>query len=109
MQVFDGLGAAPDASAARQRLRELGTARIPRGPRAATRDNPAGLTARESEVLALLASGLTNTDIAARLFLSNKTVEHHVSAVLRKLSVGCRSDAVHEARRLDLVPKIGAA
>lgn len=108
LQVFDSLGAAPDAAAVRRRLRELGTAIIPRGPRAATRENPAGLTPRESEVLALLASGLANTDIARRLFLSKKTVEHHVSAVLRKLSAGCRSDAVQEARRLGLVPEMGA-
>jgi DNA-binding CsgD family transcriptional regulator len=63
---------------------------IPRGPRPATRADPAGLTAREAEVHALLVEGLTNTEIAARLFISAKTVEHHVGAVLTKLGVAGR-------------------
>jgi DNA-binding CsgD family transcriptional regulator/tetratricopeptide (TPR) repeat protein len=73
-----------------RRLRELGATDLPRGPRPATRANAAGLTAREVEVAILLAGGLTNGDIADRLVLSPKTVDHHVSAVLSKLGVRTR-------------------
>ena len=71
-----------------------------RGPRASTRDNPAGLTAREVEVLGLVGQGLRNADIAARLFVSEKTVGHHVSAILRKLGVRTRGEASAEAQRV---------
>ena len=76
-----------------------------RGPRPRTRDNPAGLTARELEVLALLAEGLRNAQIAKRLVVSEKTVDHHVSAVLRKLDVHTRGEAAAEALRLGLTPR----
>ena len=72
---------------------------LPRGPRATTRENPAGLTAREVEVLELLGEGLRNADIAERLFLSEKTVSHHVSAILRKLGVRTRGEASAAAQR----------
>jgi DNA-binding NarL/FixJ family response regulator len=71
---------------------------IPRGPRAATRENPFGLTARQSQILALLADGLTNAQIAARLHLSPKTVDHHVTAILTKLNVHAREEAAALAR-----------
>ena len=58
---------------------------MPHGPRAPTRANPAGLTARQLEVLSLLAAGLTNAEIADRLVVSPRTAEHHVAAVLAKL------------------------
>ena len=77
---------------------------MPRGPRPATRENPAGLTARELEVLALLAEGLRNADIARELVVSEKTVEHHVSAILRKLDVRTRGAAGAEAARRGLMP-----
>ena len=64
--------------------------------------NPANLTPRELEVLALLGNGLTNAEIAERLFLSEKTVAHHVSAILRKLGVANRVQAVTEAARLGI-------
>ena len=64
-----------------ERLRELGL-RVPQGPRESTRANPAGLTARQLEVLALVAEGLTNAEIADRLVVSPRTAEHHVAAVL---------------------------
>jgi DNA-binding NarL/FixJ family response regulator len=80
-----------------RRLRELGVRHIPRGPRSATKSHPAGLTAREAEVLALVAEGRSNAEIAASLFLSPKTVEHHVSAVLTKLGVDSRESAARMA------------
>jgi DNA-binding NarL/FixJ family response regulator len=69
----------------------------PRSPRAATRAHPAGLTERQAEVLSLLEEGLSNADIAARLVLSPRTVEHHVTAILAKLGVGSRAEAVQAA------------
>jgi DNA-binding CsgD family transcriptional regulator/tetratricopeptide (TPR) repeat protein len=97
------LGAQPAAARAARRLRERG-ARVARGPRPSTRDNPASLTSREVEVLGLVAEGLRNADIARRLFLSEKTVDHHVSAILRKLDVRTRGEAGAVANRLGLVP-----
>jgi DNA-binding CsgD family transcriptional regulator len=97
------LGARPAAAIVARRLREQGVRGIPRGPRPSTRENPAGLTARELEVLALLADGLRNAQIADRLVVSERTVGHHVSAILRKLDVGTRGEAAAEARRRRLV------
>jgi DNA-binding CsgD family transcriptional regulator/tetratricopeptide (TPR) repeat protein len=96
------LGAKPAAAIVGRRLRERGVRGLPRGPRATTRDNPAGLTAREVEVLMLVGEGLRNADIAARLFVSEKTVGHHVSAILRKLGVRTRGEASAEAQRLGI-------
>lgn len=95
---FERLGAVPAATAATQRLRSL----LARGPRRATRDNPANLTPRELEVLALVREGLRNSDIAAKLVVSEKTVDHHVSAILRKLGVRSRTEAGAAAARLGL-------
>jgi predicted ATPase/DNA-binding CsgD family transcriptional regulator len=103
LSTFERLGARPMAAIVAQRLREMGVRRIPRGPRAATRSNPAGLTARELEVLTLLAEGLPNAGIARRLFLSPKTVDHHISAVLTKLNARSRTEAVSTAHRLGLL------
>jgi DNA-binding NarL/FixJ family response regulator len=75
---------------------------VPRGPRPRTRENPAGLTARELEVLGLLTEGLRNTEIAKRLVVSQKTVDHHVSAILRKLDARTRGEAAAQAARLGL-------
>jgi DNA-binding CsgD family transcriptional regulator len=86
------LGARPLTQRVQARLRELGI-RVPHGPREATRGNPAGLTPRQLEVLALLAGGLTNAEIAERLVVSPRTAEHHVAAVMTKLGAESRRDA----------------
>jgi DNA-binding CsgD family transcriptional regulator len=78
----------------RQKLRARGV----RGPRQSTRANPSGLTARELEILQLLDEGLRNADIAARLHVSAKTVDHHVSSVLSKLGVRSRGEAARVFR-----------
>ncbi|MER7274768.1 LuxR C-terminal-related transcriptional regulator [Dactylosporangium sp. NPDC000244] len=85
-------------------MRQDGVRSVPAGPRAATRAHPAGLTRREREVLDLICAGHTNAEIAGRLFISVKTVDHHVSAVLGKLGVATRSGAAAEAVRLGLAP-----
>jgi DNA-binding CsgD family transcriptional regulator len=102
LETFEGLGAAPAAQAARLALRERG-ATVPRGPRRSTRENPANLTARELEVLALVTDGLRNAEIADRLVLSRRTVDHHVSAILRKLDARTRGEAVATAARLGVL------
>ncbi|MBV8528310.1 MAG: AAA family ATPase [Candidatus Dormibacteraeota bacterium] len=94
------LGAKPAIAEVTQRLRSLGATSIPRGPRPRTRKNPAGLTAREMDILDLVAQGLRNAEIAQRLFLSPKTVDHHVSAILAKLDVRSRSEAAARAAAL---------
>ena len=97
-QQFLALGATPAADRVRQELREVGVTRVRRGPRDSTRAHPAGLTRRESEILELLGQHLSNAGIGERLFVSPKTVEHHVSAILGKLGVTTRDGAVVEAR-----------
>ena len=99
-----GLEARPAAAIVARRLRERGVRDLPSEPRTATRGNPAGLTSRELEVLTHVAAGLRNVEIAERLFVSEKTVDHHVSAILRKLRVPSRGRAAAHAARLGLVP-----
>ncbi len=108
-EILDGLGARPRAAMVARSLRELGVGGVRRGPRATTRANPAGLTNRQYEVLALLGGGLSNTEIADRLVLSRRTVDHHVSAVLAKLGVASRYAAARRAFELGLVAKLGSA
>jgi DNA-binding CsgD family transcriptional regulator len=104
LAIFEKLSARPAAEALREKMRSAGL-KTPRGPRPATRENPFGLTARQLDILALLAAGLTNAEIAARLHLSPKTVDHHVSAVLAKLEVASREAAADVARQHQLFPK----
>jgi len=104
IEIARGLGAEPLTRRVAGRMRELGI-RVPQGPREATRANPAGLTPRQLEVLALLAEGLTNAEIAERLVVSPRTAEHHVAAVLTKLQVTTRREAAQRASELGLLTR----
>ncbi len=94
LAAFEDLGAGGDADAAAAFLRQLGVKAARAGPRGV-----GPLTKREREVLSLLAEGLSNQEVAARLYLSRKTVEHHVAHVLAKLGVRTRAEAAAEAVR----------
>jgi DNA-binding CsgD family transcriptional regulator len=103
---LDALGAAPLARLARlvrAGLRRLGVAHVPRGPVDATRQNPAGLTERQVQVLRLLSQGCTNAEIADRLVISTRTVDSRVAAVLAKLGVATRRAAAAWAADLGLL------
>jgi len=97
-RIFGDLGAVAAAQLARRALRRLGARSVPTGPRAATQAHPLGLTRRQHDVLGLLADGHTNAQIAERLFISAKTVDHHVSAILAKLQAPDRAAAGRIAR-----------
>ncbi len=101
-RILDSLGAVPATTLVRRRLRELGIARLPRRLGADTRSNAAGLTARQLEILRLVADGLTNAEIAGLLYLSTRTVDHHVAAVFHKLGVHNRRDAAAKVESLGL-------
>jgi DNA-binding CsgD family transcriptional regulator len=99
LAILEQLGAAPAARSLRRQMRLRGLRRIPRGSRTSTRGHSLGLTRREAEILGLLADGLRNSSIAKRLFVSPKTIEHHVSAILAKLGVSSRAEAVALAQK----------
>ena len=103
LEILDGLGATPLATAVRARLRTLGVTRIPRGPLAPTRANPAGLTSRQVDVLRLLGQGYTNAQIAGELVVSVRTVDSHVAAVLGKLGASDRREAAARAAELGVL------
>jgi len=98
------LGATPAASRVAARLRESGAERVPRGPRPSTQANPFLLTRREMEVLALLAQGSSTSEISEELYLSPRTVGHHISSILEKTGGQTRSDAINAAVRAGLLP-----
>jgi DNA-binding CsgD family transcriptional regulator len=107
LEIIERLGAGPLGAIVRQRLRERGVRGIPRGPRSSTRGNPAGLTSREVQVLTLLVRGHTNTELAQRLHVSARTVDHHVSSILEKLEVRSRTEAVAAAFGLGIIKPAG--
>jgi DNA-binding NarL/FixJ family response regulator len=104
LDICTALGAVATARIIRQKMRSLGIRFVPAGQRAATRENPLGLTRREQEVLELLCEGRTNASIAIKLVISPKTVDHHVSSVLAKLGVSKRTE-VAAAKRAAATPE----
>jgi DNA-binding CsgD family transcriptional regulator/tetratricopeptide (TPR) repeat protein len=102
LRILETSGATATAARLRRTFRARGMTHLPRGPVRRTRDNPQGLTARQLEVLGLLSASLTNAQIADRLVLSVRTVDHHVAAVLDKLGVASRQAAVAEAAKLGI-------
>ncbi len=103
LEMLDELDAKPLATVVRRRLRALGVTRIPRGPLGETRVNPAGLTARQIDVLRLLGRGYTNAQIASQLVVSVRTVDSHVAAVLDKLGAADRREAAARAAELGVL------
>jgi len=104
--LLQWMGARSAAAVVSRRLRALGERGLPRGPRPVTAAHPLGLTGREMEVLGLLSAGLSNSEIAARLVVSARTIDHHVSAILQKMGVRTRAEALVLAAR---VGAVGAA
>jgi DNA-binding CsgD family transcriptional regulator len=94
LEILERLEAAPAAQVLRKRMRAEGIRAVPRGSRISTRSNRLGLTRREAEILTLVSQGLRNPAIAKRLFVSTRTVDRHVSAILSKLGVQSRGEAV---------------
>jgi ATP/maltotriose-dependent transcriptional regulator MalT len=105
LAILDSLGATPLARQVRAGLRQLGVPNVPRGPMSGTRENPAGLTDRQLEVLMLLAQGLTNGEIATQLVLSVRTVDRHVAEILAKLGVTSRRAAAARAESLGVLAR----
>jgi DNA-binding CsgD family transcriptional regulator len=99
LAMFEQLGAHPAAQIVRRQMRAKGVRRVPRGSRQSTRSNALGLTRRQAQILALLSQGLSNSAMAKRLYVSTKTVDHHVSAILAKLGVPSRAEAAAMARK----------
>jgi DNA-binding CsgD family transcriptional regulator/tetratricopeptide (TPR) repeat protein len=102
MTIFEGLGTRPALAKARQLGMKIG---LPialkgsrRGPYKAARSHPLGLTGREIQILGLIVQGMANGDIAKKLVRSQRTIEHHVSAVLGKMNAQNRMDVVLRLR-----------
>ena len=93
LEIFEKLGASATLQLIKQKMRESGIKSIPKGPRKSTKENPSGLTKRELEVLELVSHGMSNSEIGKELFISAKTVDHHISAILSKLNIHSRTEA----------------
>lgn len=102
IEAFDAMGASATADRARRELRRRGITSLPSRPRAATLSNPAGLTNRQLDVARLVARGLTNAELAQQLYISAKTADHHVSAVLGKLGLATRREVMRRAAEFGL-------
>ena len=103
VELLDQLGAGATADRHRVALRRDGVGQVPPRPRESTRANPSGLTNRQLDVARLVARGFTNAEIAARLYISPKTADHHVSAVLAKMGLSNRRAVMVRAEELGLV------
>lgn len=103
ISIVHRLGAQAVYEKMKDEMRGSGITGIPRGLRKTTQSNPAQLTDRELGVLRLLKEGLQNKEIGSRLFISAKTVDHHISSILFKLEVNSRARAVQEATRLQII------
>jgi len=101
--IVHGLGADAVYEKMKMEMRNSGIKSIPRGLRKSTQSNAALLTLRELDVLQLLKEGLRNKEIAGKLFVSVKTVDHHISSILFKLDADSRIKAVHEAVRQEII------
>ena len=101
IDMLEDLGAVPALLFAKQRLRDLGVTRRPRREAATTRSNPAGLTERQLEILRLVRQGLSTAEIADQLVVSQRTVDHHVAAVLAKMGVRSRREAAAKLAEFD--------
>jgi DNA-binding CsgD family transcriptional regulator/tetratricopeptide (TPR) repeat protein len=107
LEILERLGAAPAAQVLRKRMRAEGVRAVPRGSRVSTRSNRLGLTRREAEILTLVSQGMRNSAIAKRLFVSTRTVDRHVSAILSKLGVQSRGEAAAMASKAPALPDEG--
>jgi DNA-binding CsgD family transcriptional regulator len=105
LTILESLGAAATINLLKQQMRESGIKKIPKGPRKTTKHNPAGLTERQMDVLKLLTKGLSNSEIASNLFISSKTVDHHISAILSKLNLHSRTEAAAFAQSSGMLTK----
>jgi ATP/maltotriose-dependent transcriptional regulator MalT len=103
LSIFQQLSANAVSEKIKREMRAGGIKKIPRGLRESTKANPAQLTNRELDILNLLQKAAQNKEIAGTLFISSKTVDHHISSILFKLDVNSRSKAVAEAVRLGIL------
>ncbi|MBB3590623.1 ATP/maltotriose-dependent transcriptional regulator MalT [Rhizobium sp. BK529] len=103
LATLETLGATTVVTHVKDMIRKRSGRLATRGPRASTQANAAGLTTREMDVLRLIDEGRSNAEIGAQLFVSAKTVDHHISSILAKLNAKSRGQAAAEGRRLGLL------